>query len=70
MRITDAPFSPQEAGLIRRILETPGAPLQCPRCSVDITEDEAIGIEGSVAVRIRLIRCALCRRMMMMTVTG
>ncbi len=68
MRITDAPFSPREAGLIRRVLETPGAPLRCPRCSVDLTEVESIVVEGTVAVRCRLLRCALCRRMM--TVTG
>jgi uncharacterized paraquat-inducible protein A len=66
MRITDAPFSQQEAGLIRRRLET-GASALCPRCSVRLESDESIAVDGCVAVRCRLIRCPGCRRMVTLT---
>ncbi len=67
MRITDAQFSALEAGLIRRVLETAGATLRCPRCASDLMDDESIGVAGAESLRCRLIRCAMCRRMMAVT---
>ena len=67
MRITDAQFSAREAAVIRRILDVPGVGLRCPRCANDLSEDESIGVDGAVVVRCRLIRCAMCRRMMAVT---
>lgn len=66
MRITDAPFSQQEAGLVRRMLET-GASLSCPRCAEVLESDESVAVDGCVAVRCRLIRCPTCRRMVTLT---
>ena len=53
--------------MIRRILDVPGVGLRCPRCASDLSEDESIGVDGAVVVRCRLIRCAMCRRMMAVT---
>jgi hypothetical protein len=63
MRITDAPFSQQEADAIRRMLMIPGALLLCPRCSSVLADAESVVSEGALAVRCRLIRCSECRRM-------
>jgi len=67
MRVTDAPFSQQEAEAIRRVMEIPGALLLCPRCSAVLADGETVVSEGALALRCRLIRCADCRRMLTIT---
>ncbi len=60
-RISDAPFSSEEAAHIRHLLNHPGTPLGCPRCGTPLTSDTPVaGAEGSNAVW--LLRCAECRR--------
>ena len=57
-RDTHPPFSKEEVALIRKAVMTPGAPMECPRCSspltIEIVAREAQG-DGW------LIHCADCR---------
>ena len=67
MRVTDSPFSKQEAEAIRRVLRISGALLLCPRCSSVLGDGETVVSEGSLALRCRMIRCTDCRRMLTIT---
>ena len=60
-RTSDAAFSGDEAGEIRRLLNGSQQPPACPRCGDPLTSDLPLpGAEGSGAVY--LLRCAACRR--------
>jgi hypothetical protein len=65
-RDTDVPFSAEEAATIRRSVATPGAPVECPRCGTRLTSGLPLAGGGSVQM-VWLLRCASCRRSMVVT---
>jgi hypothetical protein len=57
---TSAPFSKEEVAIIRKVILTPGASVECPRCGSALTlEDRVVG-EATVAVL--WVHCTTCRR--------
>jgi len=60
-RDTDAPFAPEDAEAIRRMLATPGAKLECPRCHGPLESGTPVAAGGSV-LDIYMLACRPCRR--------
>ena len=59
-RDTDAPFGPEEAEAIRRMLAT-GVRLECPRCREPLESGTPVAAGGSV-LDIYMLKCPTCRR--------
>jgi hypothetical protein len=54
------PFSPEEAGSIRRAIATPGVWVRCPRCQ------ELLTVSRSSEGEVRALHCERCRRILVL----
>jgi len=64
LRDTDAPYAPDEAEAIQRMLATPGTSLECPRCHGPLVAGTAVDVSASL-IGVYIVRCPACRRALM-----